>query len=76
MARSSTDSPRLEAPAADRQSNDEAGPDTDPGEYRIEIRTDFCGTEADAHIQAQRLATMCGGEVTAIFDKLNDYEEL
>ncbi|MEU8901315.1 hypothetical protein AB0C65_35985 [Nocardia sp. NPDC048505] len=44
--------------------------------YRIEIRTDHFGTEDTARIYAQQLANTCGGEVTAIFDCENGYEEL
>ncbi|UGT58841.1 hypothetical protein [Nocardia asteroides] len=46
--------------------------------YRVEIRANFFGTEDQAHVYAQQLANSCdfGGEVTAIFDAENDYEEL
>ncbi|MFF2088545.1 hypothetical protein ACFVVM_32580 [Nocardia sp. NPDC058176] len=45
-------------------------------EYRIEVRTNFFGTEEQVYVQAEQLARACGGEVTAIFDAENGYEEL
>ncbi|MGW5517138.1 hypothetical protein [Nocardia africana] len=44
--------------------------------FRLEIRTDFTGTEDQARFEAQRLANECDGEVTAIFDVDDDYDEL
>lgn len=44
--------------------------------YRIEVRTNFNGTEDEAYVRAQEIANSCGGEVTAIFDVDNGYEEL
>lgn len=46
--------------------------------YRVEIRANFFGTEDEVYAYAQKLASSCGfgGEVTAIFDAENDYEEL
>jgi hypothetical protein len=38
--------------------------------YRIEMRWDFTGTEAEAKAEAHRVAgTQQGGEVSAIFDE-------
>lgn len=45
-------------------------------EYRIEVRTNFFGTEEQVYVHAQQIANDCGGEVTAIFDAENGYEEL
>ena len=42
--------------------------------YRVEIRFDVTGTEADARTAAVRAASETGGEVTAIFDE--SFEEL
>ncbi|MFF5037546.1 hypothetical protein [Nocardia salmonicida] len=46
------------------------------GNYRVEVRAGFYGTQEQAEIYAQQLANRCSGEVTAIFDIDNDYEEL
>jgi hypothetical protein len=37
--------------------------------YRIEVRFDFTGTQQQAEIEAQRVASLCGGEVTEIWDE-------
>ena len=42
--------------------------------YRIEIRFNYTGTLKEAEARAQRFASSCGGEVTAIFDE--NYEEV
>lgn len=40
--------------------------------YRIEIRFDLTGTEAEARAAADKAAAEIGGEVTAIFDESFD----
>jgi hypothetical protein len=40
--------------------------------YRIEIRFDLTGTEAEAKAAASKAADDTGGEVTAIFDEQFD----
>jgi hypothetical protein len=40
--------------------------------YRLEIRWDFTGTKVEAFEEAQRVASLCGGEVTDVMDE--DYE--
>lgn len=49
---------------------------SDDGSYKLEIRVAFEGTEAEARAAAQRLANEHGGEVTAIFDVDNGYDEI
>jgi hypothetical protein len=42
--------------------------------YRIELRFDVHGTQAEAERAAQAAASQVGGEVTAIFDE--EFEEI
>lgn len=37
--------------------------------YRLEVRWDFTGTEEEARFEAQRVANLINGEVTAILDE-------
>lgn len=49
-------------------------PPEEPQTYRIEVRFDFHGTLKDAEVEAQRVATLVGGEVTDIVDE--DFNEV
>jgi hypothetical protein len=37
--------------------------------YRLEVRWDFTGTEAEAMAEARRVAGLIGGEVTGMWDE-------
>ncbi|MGW5384061.1 hypothetical protein [Nocardia sp. NPDC003963] len=69
---------RGDLPQAPEHIDQSAGTDAvaEDKPFRIEIRTDFYGTEAQAWIHAQQLANQCFGEITAMFDVENDFEEL
>jgi hypothetical protein len=40
-----------------------------PQVYRLEVRWDHRGTEDEARAEAQRVAALVDGEVTAVFDE-------
>ena len=50
------------------------GLDKDLQTYRIEVRYDFTGSQAEAITSARQAANLIEGEVTAIFDE--DWKEL
>lgn len=46
----------------------------DPQNYRLEVRWDFTGTQDEAIVEAHRVASLIGGEVTAVLDE--EWDEL
>lgn len=45
-----------------------------PQVHRVEIRFDFVGSTREAWAEAEKVAGMVGGEVTAVFDE--DWNEV